>query len=71
VGDGSVYNEVEEALIDAQKQGVVIVRNSHVGNGPVARNAEVNDDKDNFVVSDSLDPPKSPRVAYVGTNEDQ
>jgi L-asparaginase len=59
VGDGSVYNEVEEGLIDAQKSGVVIVRSSHVGDGPIARNAEVNDDKDNFVVSDNLNPQKA------------
>jgi L-asparaginase len=59
VGDGSLYHEVELGLIDAQKHGVVIVRSSRVGNGIVARNSEVNDDKDNFVVSDNLNPQKA------------
>jgi L-asparaginase len=59
VGDGSLYHEVELGLIDAQEQGIVIVRSSRVGNGIVARNGEVDDDKDNFVVSDSLNPQKA------------
>ncbi|MGD0975911.1 MAG: type II asparaginase [Candidatus Korobacteraceae bacterium] len=59
VGDGNLYHEVEEGLIDAQKQGLVIVRSSRVGNGIVARNGEVDDDKDNFVVSDNLNPQKA------------
>ncbi len=59
VGDGSLYHEVETGLVDAQKQGVVIVRSSRVGNGIVARNSEVNDDQNNFVVSDTLNPQKA------------
>ena len=50
---------MEDGLIAAQKQGLVIVRSSRVGNGIVARNGEVNDDKDNFVVSDNLNPEKA------------
>jgi L-asparaginase len=59
VGDGSLYHEVEDGLIAAQKQGLVIVRSSRVGYGIVARNGEVDDDKDNFVVSDNLNPQKA------------
>lgn len=59
VGDGSLFNEVKEGLIDAQKKGVVIVRSSRVGNGIVARNGEANDDQLHFVASDTLNPQKA------------
>ena len=59
VGDGSLYTEVKEALSQAQKQGVVVVRSSRVGSGMVARNGAVEDDKYNFVVSDTLNPQKA------------
>ncbi|MEN6412631.1 MAG: type II asparaginase [Veillonellales bacterium] len=59
VGDGSLFTEVKEGLIDAQKKGVVIVRSSRVGNGIVARNGEANDDQLHFVASDTLNPQKA------------
>lgn len=59
VGDGSLFTEVKEGLIDAQKQGVVIVRSSRVGNGIIARNGEANDDQLHFVASDTLNPQKA------------
>jgi L-asparaginase len=59
VGDGSLYDEVRDGLIDAQKQGLVIVRSSRVGSGIVARNGAAEDDKLNFLVSDSLNPQKA------------
>jgi L-asparaginase len=59
VGDGSLFTEVKEGLIDAQKKGVVIVRSSRVGNGIIARNGEANDDQLHFVASDTLNPQKA------------
>lgn len=59
VGDGSLFTEVKEGLIDAQKKGVVIVRSSRVGNGILARNGEANDDQLHFVASDTLNPQKA------------
>jgi L-asparaginase len=59
VGDGSLYSEVRDALSDAQKQGVVVVRSSRVNSGMVARNGAVQDDKYNFVVSDTLNAQKA------------
>jgi hypothetical protein len=44
VGDGSWADPVKSALVEARKQGVIIVRSSRVGQGIVARNGEVNDD---------------------------
>jgi L-asparaginase len=60
VGDGSLARPaIEPALIDARKKGVVVVRASRVGNGIVARNGEADDDKQDFVVSDTLNPQKA------------
>jgi len=59
VGDGSVHKEVLPALTDARAQGVIIVRSARVGSGIVARNGEANDDKLDFVVSDTLNPQKA------------
>jgi L-asparaginase len=44
---------------EARNKGVVIVRASRVGNGIVARNGEADDDKQDFVVSDTLNPQKA------------
>lgn len=59
VGDGSLANPVKDALVDAQKQGIAIVRSSRTGNGIVARNGEANDDALHFSASDTLNPQKA------------
>jgi L-asparaginase type II len=59
VGDGNPSEATEAALADARQKGIIIVRSARVGNGIVARNAEVNDDQRDFVVSDTLNPQKA------------
>jgi L-asparaginase len=59
VGDGNPSEVTEQALADARAKGILIVRSARVGNGIVARNNEVNDDKRDFVVSDTLNPQKA------------
>jgi L-asparaginase len=59
VGDGNPSELTEQALADARAKGILIVRSARVGNGIVARNNEVNDDKLDFVVSDTLNPQKA------------
>jgi len=59
VGDGSLNNTVVPSLVEARKKGVVIVRASRVGQGIVARNGEADDDKLDFVVSDTLNAQKA------------
>lgn len=59
VGDGSIHKDVLPGLTDARKQGVIIVRSARVGSGIVARNGEADDDKLDFVVSDTLTPQKA------------
>src|SRR3984893_145120 len=59
VGDGNPSEITEQALADARSKGVLIVRSARAGNGIVARNNEVDDDKRDFVVSDTLNPQKA------------
>ncbi|WP_137937147.1 type II asparaginase [Chitinivorax sp. B] len=59
MGNGSFSEPMKAGLIDARKEGVVVVRSSRVGNGVVARNGEARDDELDFVVSDSLNPQKA------------
>jgi len=59
VGDGNPSELVEQALADARSKGVLIVRSARVGNGIVARDNEVDDDKRDFIVSDTLNPQKA------------
>ena len=59
VGDGNPSELTEQALAEARAKGILIVRSARVGNGIVARNNEVNDDKRDFVVSDNLNPQKA------------
>ena len=58
-GDGSLADSVKSAMVEARKQGVIIVRSSRVGQGIVARNGEAKDDELDFVVSDTLNPQKA------------
>nr|WP_294867462.1 type II asparaginase [uncultured Pseudogulbenkiania sp.] len=59
VGDGSMAAQMLPAFREARQKGVIVVRSSRVGSGIVARNGEVNDDKEDFVVSDTLNAQKA------------
>lgn len=59
VGNGNLYTEVFEKLINAQKNGVQIVRSSRVYSGSTTLDAEVDDNKYNFVASLYKNPQKS------------
>jgi L-asparaginase len=59
VGDGNMTKEALNALEQAAKQGVVVVRSTRLPEGLVLRNNEVNDDKYGFVASSEYNPPKS------------
>jgi L-asparaginase len=59
VGDGNMTKPALDALTQAAKHGVIVVRSSRVGSGAVLRNAEVNDDELGFVASGELNPAKS------------
>ena len=59
VGDGNATAAMIEALSAAARKGVVVVRSSRVGSGTVARNVELDDDKQGFVAAMELNPPKA------------
>ncbi len=59
VGDGNSSKAVIDALAEAAKKGVLVVRSSRVGTGYTNRNAEVNDDQLGFVASMDLNPQKA------------
>ncbi len=59
VGDGNMTQPAQDALAQAAKQGVVVVRSTRLPQGLVLRNNEVNDDEKGFVASSEFTPPKS------------
>lgn len=59
VGDGNMSKEALDALAQAVKNGVVVVRSTRLPSGMVLRNNEVDDDKMGFVASGELNPSKS------------
>ncbi len=66
VGDGNATKEMIDALVDAAKAGVVVVRSTRVGSGIVRRNIEVNDDKLGFVAGLDLNPQKARVLLRLG-----
>ncbi|QOQ87871.1 type II asparaginase [Campylobacter corcagiensis] len=72
VGNGNPYPSVEEALIKAAAQGIVVVRTSRTGSGSTSVGAEVDDAKYGFVTSDNLNAAKARvllQLALTKTNE--
>jgi L-asparaginase len=72
VGDGNMTDPALEALTEAAKNGIVVVRSSRVGSGVVRRNVEVDDDKLGFVAAQELNPQKARillQLALMQTSE--
>jgi L-asparaginase len=66
VGDGTVAaSGMEPALIEARRQGVIVVRASRVGSGLIARNTANRDDEFGYVVADTLSPQKARVLAML------
>jgi L-asparaginase len=59
VGDGNMTSQALDAVTKAAKNGVVVVRSTHLAMGQVLRNNEVNDDALGLVASGELNPPHS------------
>lgn len=59
VGNGNLYPSVLNALANAVKQGVVVVRSSRVGSGFITPLGEIDDSKYGFLTSDNLNPQKA------------
>jgi L-asparaginase len=69
VGNGNASKLAIEAMCEARKQGVVIVRSTRSASGAVLRNQEVNDDELGFVVSDQLNPAKARVLLQLGLTQ--
>jgi len=71
-GNGSVSSKVVPALQELRKQGVQIIRSSHVNAGGfVLRNAEQPDDKYDWVAAHDLNPQKARILAMVALTKTQ
>ena len=65
VGDGNTSKPALDALEQAAKKGIIVVRSTRVRTGFVTRNVEVDDDKNGFVVSEDLNPQKARILAQL------
>ncbi|MEW3643892.1 asparaginase domain-containing protein [Pseudomonas aeruginosa] len=71
-GNGSVPARVVPTLQELRKQGVQIIRSSHVNAGGfVLRNAEQPDDKNDWIVAHDLNPQKARILAAVAMTKTQ
>ncbi|WP_169754580.1 type II asparaginase [Campylobacter curvus] len=59
MGNGNPFPSALEALGEAVKKGVVVVRDSRVGSGETTMNGEVDDTKYGFLTSDNLNVQKA------------
>jgi L-asparaginase len=66
VGDGNTTDAALEALKNAAKEGVVVVRSSRVGSGIVDRNVEIKDDEMGFITAMELSPQKARILLMLG-----
>ena len=66
VGDGNATKEMIDALAEAAKKGIVVVRSTRVGSGIVRRNIELNDDALGFVAAMELNPQKARILLRMG-----
>lgn len=66
VGNGNPYPSVEEALAEASRNGVIVVRSSRTGSGSTSVGAEVDDKKYGFVTADNLNPQKARVLLMLG-----
>mgnify|MGYP000215815195 FL=1 len=59
VGNGNIHKNLFDKLVNASKQGILVVRSSRVPTGPTTLDAEVDDTKYGFVASQELNPQKA------------
>ncbi|MEP7246224.1 MAG: L-asparaginase, partial [Gammaproteobacteria bacterium] len=58
-GDGNIADYLDAAIKEVRAKGVFIVRATRTGSGAVVRNAEINDDENDYVVVDDQSPAKA------------
>ncbi len=71
LGNGNIYHEVLIALTDARLKGVQVVRSSRAAMGSTTEDAEVDDDRYEFIASGSLNPQKARILLQLGLTRTQ
>ena len=72
LGNGNIHKNVFPELINAREKGVLVVRSSRVPTGPTTLDAEVDDNKYQFIASQELNPQKARillQLALLKTND--
>lgn len=59
LGNGNYHKNIFPSLLQARKEGIIVVRSSRVPTGPTTQFDEVDDDKYQFVASWELNPQKA------------
>ena len=59
LGNGNYHKNIFPTLLEARKQGIIVVRSSRVPTGPTTLYDEVDDAKYQFVASWELNPQKA------------
>ena len=64
-GGGTVPDYLKAPLAGLRARGVLLVRCSRTGDGPVVRNASIDDDAHGWVVADDQNPPRARLLAAL------
>ncbi|HBG40409.1 MAG TPA: L-asparaginase 2 [Porphyromonadaceae bacterium] len=59
VGNGNIHKNIFPGLVEARKKDILVVRSSRVPTGPTTLDAEVDDNKYQFIASQELNPQKA------------
>lgn len=66
VGNGNIHKNLFPGLEEARQKGILVVRSSRVPNGPTTLDAEVDDNKYQFIASQELNPQKARILLMLG-----
>lgn len=66
VGNGNIHKNLFPGLEEARKKGILVVRSSRVPNGPTTLDAEIDDNKYQFIASQELNPQKARILLMLG-----
>lgn len=65
LGNGNFYKDALPKLIDAAKQGIIIIKSSRAGSGTVVLNGEIKDDEYGFLTAGNLSAQKARILAKI------
>ena len=71
VGNGNIHKNLFDKLVNASKQGILVVRSSRVPTGPTTLDAEVDDAKYGFVAFTGIESSKSPDALDAGFDKNK